>query len=326
MEPLAQPRIGMEVPRAREYGPISYRMVQLFRETKPWARFVGVYSLVMAGLLFLFALLCAYGAVAGHAPAAIMLSAAIFYVVGALLSLFWGYFANQYASSIGSIETERGRAIEAALSHQKSSWRMMGLLAGLSAVLVTVSILLSVLFGIGAALSGVEPQQAGTGAPAGRPSSRSFWEKLISRDPFSELDARCNLPDPEFLCSVEADGSLKTIRGPGAGLHRLDASSYWAFMITPEDREAGDWSMLFQGPSGQDLAVGTYEDARWEVAQGEHLPMLRIAKGHGVCPSATGRFRVLEVDDGRGRFVADFEQVCPERGERLLGRIAIDER
>ncbi|MFP5284752.1 MAG: hypothetical protein ACLGI9_03345, partial [Thermoanaerobaculia bacterium] len=215
-----QPRTGVDV--AREYGTVSYRMIQLFRETKPWARFVGVYSLVMAGVLFLFALLCAYAAVVGDAPAAIMLSAAVFYVVVALLSLFWGYFANQYASSIGSIETGRGRAIEAALSHQKSVWRMMGVLAGLSALLVLVTITLSVLFGVGAMLLGGEQPQAGTGAAAGRPASRSFWEKLILPDPFSELDARCNLPDPDFLCVIEEDGSVKTLRKPGAGFSIIE--------------------------------------------------------------------------------------------------------
>jgi hypothetical protein len=309
-----QPRTGMDV--AKEYGNVSYRMIQLFRETKPWARFVGVYSLVMAGVLFLFAMLCAYAAVAGDAPAAIMLSAAVFYVVVALLSLFWGYFANQYASSIGSIEAQRGRAIEAALSHQKSVWRMMGVLAALSAVLVVGSVLLSVLFGVGAMLLGGEQRQAGTGA-----AGRSFWEKLILPDPFSELDAKCNLPDPDFLCLVQEDGSVKALRKPGAGFSIIESRRFRAFWVSPGKWEDGQWEFMFEGPSGQALEVGPYEDARWEVARGEHFPGLRIAHRGAVCPSATGRFRVLEISGSR--FVADFEQVCAGTGERLFGRLAV---
>jgi hypothetical protein len=333
MEPRPQPRTGMDVPRAREYGPVSYRMVQLFREMKPWARFVGVYSLAMAGLLFLFVGLCIYGAVVGDGPAAVMLSAALFYVMGALLSLFWGYFANQYASSIASIESDRGRAIEAALSHQKNVWRMMGVLAGLSAVLSAVTILLSVLLGVGTMiLKQVQPLQAagaepvaGTPAEAQPSSPPSFWEGWTSqpRGSFAAIEDQCDLPQPLYLCLLQPDGSRTLIMGSEARFYYLDDVRERMFEVALDNWD-GIWVFVFQGPHGWELEEKLYKDARWEVVRGEGAPVLKIAKGrHNACPSATGRFRVREIDGPR--FVADFEQTCPETGERWVGRVAMDE-
>lgn len=117
-----------------DYGPITLRMVDELKGTKPWVRLTG-------GLLFLTAILMALGGVALFLAASSMPAAmrdvsaplSIFYVVAALVYWILASHLWSYGSSIEElVMTRRGFAMEKALADQRRFWKMVGVLTAIA--------------------------------------------------------------------------------------------------------------------------------------------------------------------------------------------------
>jgi len=116
------------------------------RETRPWARFIGIISILVGA----FSILASVGIVfAGglegmpeEVPAAAIAGA---YVFMGVLYIVPGLFLNQYASAIAHVEAGGGVAwMVQALEKQRSFWRFAGVLT----LILMLAIVLGVCAGV----------------------------------------------------------------------------------------------------------------------------------------------------------------------------------
>jgi Carboxypeptidase regulatory-like domain/Bacterial Ig-like domain (group 2) len=86
-----------------------------------------------------------------------------------------------------------------------------------------------------------------------------------------------------------------------------------------------NWDLMFDGPSGAPLTVGTYENATKSRLPGQ--PGINIGGNHHGCNSTNGRFTILEVVYGDNynldRLHVTFEQHCEGVSPALRGELAI---
>ena len=109
MEPqYSRPGVIPQPPRPGELGVISYRMVQLLRETRPFLLFVAVYGFVVAGLMALAALgMIGTAVLSREVPSAMagaLVLAGVLYVFGAVAALFWSFILHRYAAALRKVE------------------------------------------------------------------------------------------------------------------------------------------------------------------------------------------------------------------------------
>jgi len=115
-------------------------MVESLSATKPWVRLVSVLLFIGAGLGLLASLISmlAAGPAPGGSPA--MLIGGI-QMVACLLYLAPAWYLSRYASALGCFLRDGAVSdLEAALDHQKSFWKFVGVLTLVSMVLAVIGI------------------------------------------------------------------------------------------------------------------------------------------------------------------------------------------
>lgn len=120
-------------------------MLAALADTRPWVRLVSVLLFIGAGLGLLAALVSMLAV--GHAPGgppAVLVGA--IQVLACLLYLMPAWYLSRYAGALGSFL--QGGAIaelEAALDHQKSFWKFVGILTLITIVLAVLGIAAAIL-------------------------------------------------------------------------------------------------------------------------------------------------------------------------------------
>ena len=120
----------------------------------------------------------------------------------------------------------------------------------------------------------------------------------------------------------------------GQGLTFLQTSTYTSFSTSSTATFAGItlgspdyWTLDFAAPAGQNLTVGTYQNAQRYPFQGDAAGLSVYGAGRG-CNMDTGSFTVKQVQpDGNGglaSFSTDFQQDCDGDSGLLFGSVVIN--
>jgi hypothetical protein len=137
-------------------------MVDALRGTRPWVVFIAVLAVIAAGFMVLAGGGMAVGSLfvggfagefGGMGGVALLLLYALVYVVGAVVYACMGYFLFRYAGSIRAFVTGGDtRDMELALSHQRSFWRVVGVITiiylGMMALVLLAAIVYAVVVGL----------------------------------------------------------------------------------------------------------------------------------------------------------------------------------
>jgi hypothetical protein len=129
-------------------GQVTPAILDSMRQTRPWVLFLGILGFIGAGFMVLggLGMLVAGSAIGGGEMGAI----AIVYIVMAVFYIFPSLYLYRYASSIKMLMSGYGvHALEEALSHQKSFWKLVGICTAVMMVLYFVGFI--VLMAVGAA-------------------------------------------------------------------------------------------------------------------------------------------------------------------------------
>jgi hypothetical protein len=111
---------------------VTARALELLKQTRPWARLIGVLLWIGAGLMLIGAAVLGIVAVAGMrgAQGPEMLLFVGLYVVFSLLYVAPAIYLNRYASRItDTLRTRSESQLESALEAQKSFWKFCGITA-----------------------------------------------------------------------------------------------------------------------------------------------------------------------------------------------------
>jgi len=123
----------------------SDAMLAALAGTRPWVRLVSVLLFIGAGLGLLAALISMLAV--GHAPGgppAVLVGA--IQVLACLLYLVPAWYLSRYAGALGSfLQGGAVSELEAALDHQKSFWKFVGILTLISMVLAILGIAAAIL-------------------------------------------------------------------------------------------------------------------------------------------------------------------------------------
>jgi len=124
---------------------VTDAMLAALAATRPWVRLVSVLLFIGAGLGLLAALISMLAV--GHAPGgppAVLVGG--IQVLACLLYLVPAWYLSHYAGALGSFLQDGAVAeLEAALDHQKSFWKFVGILTLISIVLAVVGIAAAIL-------------------------------------------------------------------------------------------------------------------------------------------------------------------------------------
>jgi hypothetical protein len=120
-------------------------MLAALAATRPWVRLVSVLLFIGAGLGLVAALVSMLAV--GHAPGgppAVLVGA--IQVLACLLYLVPAWYLSRYSGALGSfLEGGAVSELEAALDHQKSFWKFVGILTLISIVLAVLGIAAAIL-------------------------------------------------------------------------------------------------------------------------------------------------------------------------------------
>jgi hypothetical protein len=120
-------------------------MLAALAATRPWVRLVSVLLFIGAGLGLVAALVSMLAV--GHAPGgppAVLVGA--IQVLACLLYLVPAWYLSRYAGALGSfLQGGAVSELEAALDHQKSFWKFVGILTLISIVLAVLGIAAAIL-------------------------------------------------------------------------------------------------------------------------------------------------------------------------------------
>ncbi|MFZ2492741.1 MAG: type II secretion system protein GspG [Thermoanaerobaculia bacterium] len=122
-------------------GELSAAMLDSLAKTRPWVKFLAILGFVMVGILVLVSLgMAGYGIwlfMDGKREGAMVAGIGVLYLVMGVVYIFPSRYLWRYASSIGeAIEApSKTHAVEAALSHQKSFWKFVGIVSLISILL-----------------------------------------------------------------------------------------------------------------------------------------------------------------------------------------------
>lgn len=119
-------------------------VVTLLAETRPWVRLMAILIFLGSGLALILTLVVGLGSTGGGTGAITalpMLAVALIYLMPAL-------FMWRYAASIRQLQDGGGQAaLEAALGHQKSFWKYVGVLAAVMIIVYSIAMVLGVVLG-----------------------------------------------------------------------------------------------------------------------------------------------------------------------------------
>ncbi len=131
---------------------VTRRSLDMLRQTKPWARFIGIMAFIGSGFIILMGLFFVGAMSMGNrsfTPFRAMGAAGsvigIVYIVLGALYVIPGIFLNRYATFIGqTLASGRAEDLERALEAQKSFWKFVGILVLVVMCLYGVSVLVMV--------------------------------------------------------------------------------------------------------------------------------------------------------------------------------------
>ncbi len=130
---------------------ISPTVVELLRQTKPWARLLAVLGFIGIGFLLLgsFAMLALGSSLGQGLPAGFGIGMMVAYMFMAGIQLPAVIFLNRYASRIGTlVNSNTSEDLERALAAQKSFWRYLGILTLIILCIYVLIILLAIIGGV----------------------------------------------------------------------------------------------------------------------------------------------------------------------------------
>ncbi len=163
-EPIPpQPSLGVPPPAAPAV--LSPLGQQYLDQTRPWVRFMSILAFVGAGFMALAGAVIMlvglagglsdsgaggmFGAIGGVAIGGVYLGMACLYIAP-------GVFLHRFAGSIRQLKRDPNEgALEAALRHQRSFWRYIGIMSLVGLIVGVLAAILAVVIGIaGAVLAG----------------------------------------------------------------------------------------------------------------------------------------------------------------------------
>ncbi len=143
---------------------------QYLEQTRPWVRFISIMTFVMAGLMLLLGVVMVSlavfgGLVAGDRGALGVLGSAIgggvmalVYLALACVYIAPGVYLSRYATAIKLLRANcNPGGLEDALEHQRSFWRFVGILTGISLVVGVAGACLAIVAGVIAAVMAARP-------------------------------------------------------------------------------------------------------------------------------------------------------------------------
>jgi hypothetical protein len=121
------------------------------KQTRPWVLFLGILGFIAAGLMILGGLgMLIAGSAMGKGEMGLL---AGLYILLAVFYISPSLYLYRYAGSIKLLLSGYGvHALEEALGHQKSFWKLVGILTAVMMVLYFVGIMVAVAVGAAAAL------------------------------------------------------------------------------------------------------------------------------------------------------------------------------
>jgi hypothetical protein len=130
-------------------------------QTQPWVRFMGILNFVGAGLMVVLAFVILitatiggmqtgeFGEIGRAASVAGRVILAVLYVVLAVLYIPAGLFLYRYAGAIRLLRTGGTTGdLEAALKHQRSFWRYVGVLSAIGIAVALIVFAVALLLGV----------------------------------------------------------------------------------------------------------------------------------------------------------------------------------
>jgi len=135
-----------QMPATDPTGAITPAVMESLSGTRPWVIFLAILGFILAGLMVLGGLgIMVAGGLSDQLPGAL----GLVYIFLALFYLFPSLFLIRYGSAIGTLTSGGGvPALEQALAHQRSFWRLVGimtaLLMGLYALIIVIVVVVSI--------------------------------------------------------------------------------------------------------------------------------------------------------------------------------------
>jgi hypothetical protein len=126
---------------------VTDSMIQSMRQTRPWVMLFAVLIFISLGFMVLGAIGMMVGGAfmpqtEGGPPLMVM---AVIYLVMALLYFFPALFLVRYAGAIGRLTSSRAAGdLEAALAHQKSFWKFVGIVTLVAIVIAILGVVAAI--------------------------------------------------------------------------------------------------------------------------------------------------------------------------------------
>jgi hypothetical protein len=125
---------------------VTPAILDAMAQTRPWVLFLSILGFIGAGFMILgsLGLMIAGSAMGGAEMGAI----GVVYIAFAVIYIFTSLYLYRYAASIKLLMSGYGvHALEEALGHQKSFWKLVGILAAVFMVLYFVIFLVAIVAG-----------------------------------------------------------------------------------------------------------------------------------------------------------------------------------
>jgi hypothetical protein len=138
------------------HGSVTPRMLEILSKTKPWVQFMAIMLFIGAAFMLIYTLvLLGMGAFATRSPfgpgfpVALMVGGAFIYGIMGALYLVLGIRLWKYGSHIRELLFEpRVERVELALDQQQKFWKLTGICTITMLVLVILSVVVVLIFGV----------------------------------------------------------------------------------------------------------------------------------------------------------------------------------
>ena len=148
---METPIVGTQESSAPNREVESLAIVEALTGTRPWVRLVSILGFVMTAFLALVALVMPFFSTLTDGAPGLGFGILAFLLYGfiALVYGFLSLYLFRYSQSIGNFERSRSVSdLGAALGHQKSFWRLVGIVASIYLVLIVLGIGVAVIVGL----------------------------------------------------------------------------------------------------------------------------------------------------------------------------------
>jgi len=143
---------------------VTTTMMDHLRKTRPWVRFLATLGFVFLGLIALFGIGTTLASIFGSGRSGrsglfesyLMIIPGLLYGGMLVLYFFPILHLHRFAGSLKRLLAEGGtRALEDAMRHQKSFWKFAGILTAVTAGLVILTMVLSVVLAAAGIFAGI---------------------------------------------------------------------------------------------------------------------------------------------------------------------------